>query len=121
PAGAGTPAQPQATSPSTPSATNTTAPGTQNVPVTEVEVKAEKEKKPQEGSAEAGYKVENTTTTGPWGQMKHQDTPYSISVIPQELIENVVAADPDQLLKMNPLTQFSNLSSANNIPSAYIR
>ena len=73
---------------------------------TEVTVKAEKEKKPKEGSAEAGYKVERTaTTTVPWGQMKLQDTPYSIMVMPQELIENVQAPSVDMLYRMNPLVQ----------------
>ncbi len=93
----------QTTTPATtPAATTTPPANATNVPVTEVEVTAEK---PKPGSAEAGYKVEDTTTTGPLGKMKLQDTPYSINVMTAELIENVVAQDPYQLMRMNPLVQ----------------
>ena len=84
-------------------------------------VTAEKEKKPKEGSAEAGYKVDNVTTTGPWGQMPLQDTPYSISVMPQELIDNTITRNPDQIFKMNPLTQVGSPQDINNISSQYVR
>src|SRR5208337_1994287 len=58
PVATGQPSQAQTTPPATPAAATAT-PSTTNVPTTEVTVKAEKEKKPKEGSAEAGYKVEN--------------------------------------------------------------
>jgi iron complex outermembrane receptor protein len=96
------PAQTTTTQSPAPSETNAAAPDTKNVPVTEVEVKAEK---PREGSAEVGYKVENVTTTGLWGEMKLQDTPYSISVMPHELIENIQATTMEQLFRINPLVQ----------------
>ena len=116
------PAETQTAPPATPPSTAaTTAPGTGNVPMTEVTVKAEKEKKPKEGSAEVGYKVENVTITGPWGEMKLQDTPYSILVMPSEMIENTVASDPYQLFKMNPLTQSGYLTTLNDLPVVWIR
>jgi iron complex outermembrane receptor protein len=95
---------------------------TKNVPVTEVEVKAEKEKKPKEGSVEVGYKPETAATTGPWGDKKIQDLPYSVNVMSSDLIENV-QANSDQLFRMNPLTQYTiNSSGYNNInPTAMIR
>jgi iron complex outermembrane receptor protein len=97
-----TTAPPAAAAPST--TATTPAPEQANVPTTEVTVTAEK---PKPGSAAAGYRVENTTTTGPWGEMKLQDTPYSILVMPAELIENVQAPSVDMLFRMNPLVQLS--------------
>ncbi len=79
---------------------STTGADTKNVPVTEVEVKA-----PREGSAAAGYKVETAATTGLWGEKPIQDVPYSISVMPAELIENLGVGMPDQALRINPLIQ----------------
>jgi iron complex outermembrane receptor protein len=110
----GAPAQKTTTQPATPSTKTAPVADAKIVPVTEVTVKAEKEKKPAEGSAEAGYKVENTTTTGPWGTRNIQDTPYSILVTPSELIENVQAPSVDQIFKMNPLIQPWTASARSN-------
>ena len=57
----------------------------------------------QNGLAESGYLVDEVKQVGPWGAKSLQDTPYSMTVIPQELIENTVAGDIDQIYKMNPL------------------
>ncbi|MCG3691418.1 TonB-dependent siderophore receptor [Aliarcobacter butzleri] len=57
------------------------------------------------GSAEAGYLTDNITGVGLWGQRSLQDTPYSMNVISQELIENTQANTMAQIFKMNPLTQ----------------
>ncbi|MDK2040257.1 TonB-dependent siderophore receptor [Aliarcobacter butzleri] len=57
------------------------------------------------GSSENGYLSEDITGIGLWGKRSLQDTPYSMSVIPQELIENVQAKDMNQIFKMNPTTQ----------------
>lgn len=57
------------------------------------------------GSSENGYLSEDITGVGLWGKRRLQDTPYSMSVIPQELIENVQAKDMNQIFKMNPTTQ----------------
>ncbi|MCG3687822.1 TonB-dependent receptor [Aliarcobacter butzleri] len=57
------------------------------------------------GSSENGYLSEDITGVGLWGKRSLQDTPYSMSVIPQELIENVQAKDMNQIFKMNPTTQ----------------
>ncbi len=65
------------------------------------------------GSAENGYLVENITGIGLWGERSLQDTPYSMSVIPQELIENIQAKDMNQIFKMNPTTQERGQSSSN--------
>ncbi len=57
---------------------------------------------PKEGGTEAGYRVNTTTTTGPWGRMELQDTPYSISVMPEDFIANVQANTPAEILKYVP-------------------
>lgn len=81
----------------------------------EIEVKAKQ--LPKEGSTEAGYRAENVVTTGPWGGKRLQDTPYSISVISSEMIENVGASSPDQLFRVNPLTQVNYPQArAGNVP-----
>lgn len=65
-----------------------------------VTVKAE-----QSGSAEDGYLVKSITGVGIWGERSLQDTPYSMSIISGDLIENVIAKDMNQIFKMNPTTQ----------------
>ncbi|MFX4232871.1 TonB-dependent siderophore receptor [Aliarcobacter butzleri] len=65
------------------------------------------------GTAENGYLSEDITGVGVWGKRSLQDTPYSMSVIPQELIENVQAKDMNQIFKMNPTTQERGQSSSN--------
>ncbi|QKF73238.1 TonB-dependent siderophore receptor [Aliarcobacter faecis] len=62
-------------------------------------------KSSKNGSAESGYLVEDITGVGIWGQRSLQDTPYSMTVISQELIENVQANDMAPIFKMNPITQ----------------
>ncbi|RBQ32595.1 TonB-dependent siderophore receptor [Arcobacter sp. FW59] len=59
------------------------------------------------GSAESGYLVEETKGVGIWNERKLQDTPYSMSIISKDLIENVQAKDMQQVFKMNPTTQES--------------
>ncbi|WP_419678018.1 TonB-dependent siderophore receptor [Aliarcobacter lanthieri] len=66
------------------------------------------------GSAEAGYLTDNITGVGLWGKRSLQDTPYSMTVIPQELIENTQANDMAQIFKMNPLTQDGGDQSGGN-------
>lgn len=68
----------------------------------------------QNGSAEDGYLVKNITGVGIWGERSLQDTPYSMTVIPQELIENLQANDMAQIFKMNPLAQDAGDNSSGN-------
>lgn len=57
------------------------------------------------GSAENGYLSENITGVGLWGERSLQDTPYSMTVISEDLIENVQAKDMDQIFKIIPTAQ----------------
>jgi iron complex outermembrane receptor protein len=74
-----------------------------------------------DGSVAAGYRTGRASTTGPWRDLKLQDTPYSINVIPEELIKNVQATTPDQLLRMNPVVQLIQPTASNARPSYNIR
>jgi len=58
-----------------------------------------------EGTAEQGYRVENTRGVGLWGERSLQDTPYSMTVISESLIENAAAKDMNQIFKMVPTAQ----------------
>jgi len=58
-----------------------------------------------EGTAEQGYRVENTHGVGLWGERSLQDTPYSMTVISESLIENSAAKDMNQIFKMVPTAQ----------------
>ena len=50
-----------------------------------------------------------------------RDTPYSMSVVPSDLIENINAQNMGQIFKMNPLTQEPFIQSTNNTPQVIIR
>ena len=97
------PAETTTTQPAAPPATTTT-PGTGNVPVTEVTVKAQKEK-PATGTVAEGYRVDTVKTIGPWPDMSLQDTPYSINIMSKELIENLQITNVNDLWKYNPYTE----------------
>jgi iron complex outermembrane receptor protein len=75
----------------------------------------------QEGSTEAGYRVETVTTTGAWGDRPLRDTPYTITVLPRELIENVMARGVDTLMRIAPLVQAGQSQDLNGIAQATIR
>ncbi|OCL95506.1 TonB-dependent receptor [Aliarcobacter thereius] len=73
------------------------------------------------GTAESGYVVKELKQVGPWGEKSLQDTPYSMTVIPQELIENTVSGNIDQLFKMTPTIQESAPTTIWGYPNAVIR
>lgn len=66
----------------------------------------------EEGSATEGYVVKKTTAVGPWQGKSVQDTPYAITVMSQELIENLQATSIDQIYAMNPTIQLLEPQSA---------
>lgn len=74
-----------------------------------------------DGTAEDGYVVKDLKQVGPWGEKSLQDTPYSMTVMPQELIENSITGDMDQIYKMNPITQSTATTSVYGTPNAVIR
>ncbi len=75
-----------------------------------------------EGSAELGYRPETAKTTGPWGDKQILDTPYSISVAPTELMENVIASNPNQIHQLLPNVQsYGNTSPYGDTTAMFIR
>ncbi|WP_418185982.1 TonB-dependent siderophore receptor [Aliarcobacter vitoriensis] len=56
------------------------------------------------GSAESGYLVDEISGVGLWDKRSLQDTPYQMSVISKDLIENT-ASEISQVFKMNPTVQ----------------
>lgn len=69
----------------------------------------------------AGYLKERVSNVGPWEDRSLKDTPYAISVIPEELIQNLQAVAPDQLFKISPTTQFAWPQSQLDYPVVYLR
>lgn len=74
-----------------------------------------------DGAADSGYVSENATTTGPWDGRDLLNTPYSVNVIPQELIENLQSTTTDQIFKLNPVTQMSWPQAQNDNPHVFMR
>lgn len=59
----------------------------------------------EEGGAKAGYRVKTISSLGALGSANLQDTPFSISVVSRELLQNMQAQSPDDIYKLNPSTR----------------
>ncbi len=75
----------------------------------------------KQGTAEEGYRVSNISGVGLWDERSLRDTPYSISVVTSDLIENVNAQDMRQIFKMNPLIQEPSTNVTTGVPNATMR
>ena len=75
----------------------------------------------KDGSAADGYLVEEISAVGPWQGRTLQETPYSINVVSDSLIENLQATTANQVFKINPITQVSSAHSLNNHSTPYMR
>lgn len=64
------------------------------------------------GSAASGYRSDSVQNVGALGGMRVQDAPYSISVVPRELLQNIQATSTDDVFKLSPATQFTSPVSA---------
>jgi iron complex outermembrane recepter protein len=74
-----------------------------------------------EGSVERGYVSKKISPVGPWEGRSLLDTPYAISAVSAELIENIQASSPDQIFKMNPTTQLTWPTLQNENPYVFLR
>ncbi|MCT7577375.1 TonB-dependent siderophore receptor [Aliarcobacter butzleri] len=75
------------------------------------------------GSAQNGYVTKEISGVGIWDKRSLQDTPYQMSVISQDMIENT-ASGVDQIFKMNPVVQVTRSSTSShswNTPEINIR
>ncbi len=74
-----------------------------------------------EGGAEAGYRADTVSSIGALGARTLLDTPFSIGVVPRELIENVQAQSPDDIYKINPYTRTLTPQATGWSPAVGIR
>lgn len=65
----------------------------------------------REGSVAKGYRNSSASQVGALGGKDLLDTPFSINVVSQELIQNLQASKPDDVLKINPVLQLNNPQS----------
>ena len=65
----------------------------------------------QDGSAASGYRARTAAQIGPLDARPLLDTPYSVHVVPQALMENLQATKPDDVLRINPVTQLTTPQS----------
>jgi iron complex outermembrane receptor protein len=57
----------------------------------------------QDGSAASGYRTETVKQVGPWGDVEQQDLPYSMIVVPSDLLRNQGAVNnTQQIIRMIP-------------------
>jgi len=59
----------------------------------------------EDATAEQGYRPKILSNVGALGARSIKDTPYSISVISRELLENIQASSTDDVFRIDPFTQ----------------
>lgn len=74
-----------------------------------------------DGSADQGYRSEKVSQVGPWQGRVLQNLPYAITVIPEELIDNLQAITPDQVFRIAPTTHLSRVQAENDQPNVSMR
>lgn len=75
----------------------------------------------REGSAAEGYRAKTVTSLGALGNLTLQETPFSVSVVPKELIENIQAQSADDIYKINPSTRTITAQNTGWSPAVSIR
>lgn len=75
----------------------------------------------QDGLAKDGYRANTISSLGPLGQTSLKDTPFSVSVVPRELIQNVQAQSPDDIFRISPTTLVHTPQSSGWAPMVKMR
>ena len=75
----------------------------------------------KDGSAADGYRTDEISSVGPWQGRTLQETPYSINVVSESLIQNLQATSADQIYKLNPVMQFTRPTTQNDNAEAAMR
>ena len=65
-----------------------------------------------EGVARAGYRADTVTSLGPLGTAPILDTPYTVNVLPSELIVNGQVKNFKEALKYLPLVEFQEMQGS---------
>jgi iron complex outermembrane receptor protein len=74
-----------------------------------------------DGSAEAGYRVKDETGSGSfWGGLPTQDTPYTVNVVPSQMIQNMQVYTLQDSLKYIPGVQSGNNTQNTTGTSSYV-
>lgn len=73
------------------------------------------------GSVESGYLVSETKTLGVWGDLSIQDTPYSMSIMSSDFLENTITSNMNQVAKANPVMTNKENASQNGEISSSVR
>lgn len=75
----------------------------------------------KDGSTADGYRSDEISSVGPWQGRTIKDTPYSVNVVSESLIENLQATSADQIYKLNPVMQFTRPTTQNDNAEAAMR
>lgn len=74
-----------------------------------------------EGTAQDGYLVKETSNIGPWKGKSLRDTPYALNVMSEDFMENIQATSTDQIYNINPVMQVNWNQSQNNNGYVFLR
>ena len=74
-----------------------------------------------EGTEAAGYRSKTIRNVGALGGMRLQDTPYSMSVVSKELLQNTQTTSTDDVFKRSPFTQLYSPKNAGYASAVAIR
>ena len=91
------------------------------LPAVPVTARSDKAALQGEGQAQEGYRTRTVSAVGALGSMALLDTPFSISVVPQALMENILAQSPDDVYKLNPSTRTAAPQASGWSPATMIR
>ncbi|WP_246683840.1 TonB-dependent receptor [Labrys sp. KNU-23] len=75
----------------------------------------------QDGLAKDGYRASTISSLGPLGQTSIKDTPFSVSVVPRELIQNIQAQSPDDIFRISPTTRIQTPQGSGWSPMVNMR
>ena len=75
----------------------------------------------QDGLARDGYRPATLSSLGPLGQTPIRDTPFSVSVAPRELIQNIQAQSPEDIYRVLPTVRSQTPQISGWAPMANLR
>ncbi len=105
----------------TPTAPEKAAAEDSMLPAVKVSARRERSSIQDEGRAADGYRTQSASSVGALGGMALLDTPFSISVVPQALMQNIQAQSPDDIYKLNPATRTTTPQASGWSPAITIR
>lgn len=92
-----------------------------SLPVVKVTARPDASSPPTDGKATDGYRTLTATSVGALGAMQILNAPFSISTVPQELLQNVQAQSLDDVYKLIPATRTVTPQRSGWSPAVMIR